>query len=247
MNLKKTIVITGGSRGVGHALVKTFHQEGWRVAALARHPAANFPTGDDFLFFEANVTQADAIENVADEIVRKWGRVDAWINNAGVGKLIPFVGPNELEWAEIFNVNFWGTINGCRAAVRAMLNDGQGGSIINIASLAGIQACPTHSAYSTAKAAVIALTRSLAVEYAARGVRVNAIAPGPLDTEGFRAAGGDPVKRAASIPTRKMVTPQEIVEACLFLAKPMASLTGQTLAIDGGSAAAGCYVGFEPR
>jgi 3-oxoacyl-[acyl-carrier protein] reductase len=99
-----------------------------------------------------------------------------------------------------------------------------------------------HSAYAVSKAAVIALTRSLAVEFAAERIRVNAIAPGPLDTEGFRAAGGDPIKRAQTIPTRQMVQPVEVARACLFLSESISSLTGTTLVLDGGSTAAGCYI-----
>jgi len=113
--------------------------------------------------------------------------------------------------------------------------------VINIASVAGLMAPRGHSAYATTKAAVIALTRANAVEFAAAGIRFNAIAPGPLDTEGFRAAGGDPEKRAQTIPTKKMIAPAEIAAACVFLAEPIGSLTGHTLVVDGGSAAVGCY------
>ena len=153
---------------------------------------------------------------------------------------MPFHDGDNALWDEMFAVNFWGTVHGMRAALGALRRPG--GTIINIASLAGFMAPRGHSAYATAKAAVIALTRANAVEFAADGIRVNAIAPGPLDTEGFRAAGGDPVKRAQTIPTRRMIGPAEIAAAYVFLAEPTASLTGQTLVIDGGSQAAGCYV-----
>ena len=238
---RRTIVITGGTRGLGKVLVQTFLKEKWRVAILARHRPSDFSARGNGLFLKADVTQARELDVAAAQITHEWGRIDVWINNAGGGKKAPFIGRHEQEWSEIFNVNFWGAINGCRTAIRGMLGDKKGGVIINIASLAGIYACPHHSAYSTAKAAVIALTRSLAVEYADRNIRINAIAPGPLDTEGFRAVGGNPQKRAQSIPTRKMVSPREIGEACLFLAKPLVSLTGHILTIDGGSAAIGCY------
>jgi NAD(P)-dependent dehydrogenase (short-subunit alcohol dehydrogenase family) len=165
--------------------------------------------------------------------------IDVWINNAGFGKPVPFHDGDNALWDEIFAVNFWGTVHGTRAALAALRRPG--GSIINIASLAGLMAPRGHSAYATAKAAVIALTRANAVEFAAAGIRVNAIAPGPLDTEGFRAAGGDPEKRAQSIPTRKMIAPAEVAATCVFLAEPISSLTGQTLVVDGGSHAVGCY------
>ena len=137
-------------------------------------------------------------------------------------------------------MNFWGTVHGTRAALGALRRPG--GVVINVASIAGLMAPRGHSAYATAKAAVIALTRANAVEFAAVGIRINAIAPGPLDTEGFRAGGGDPEQRALTIPTKKMIAPTEVAAACVFLAEPLSSLTGQTLIVDGGSHAGGCYV-----
>lgn len=241
---KKTIVITGGSRGLGKVLVQTFLKEKWRVAILARHSPSDAPPGDDCLFLKADVTQEKAVQKAVSRITRKWGRIDVWINNAGGGKKIPFFGSRGSDWFDVFNLNFLGVVNGCRAAIGTMLAR-KAGVIINIASLAGLHACPQHSAYSTAKAAVIALTRSLAVEYAGRGIWVNAIAPGPMETEGFRVSGADARKRARLIPTGRMVSPDEIAEACLFLVEPSFSLTGHTLVIDGGSTASGCYSGSQ--
>jgi NAD(P)-dependent dehydrogenase (short-subunit alcohol dehydrogenase family) len=230
-------------------IASRFLAVGDRVATIARQPPtfADGPLGEDRpvenqLFLAADVTRVDELRGARDEVIRRWGRIDLWINNAGYGRLVPFVDGDESEWARMIDVNFWGVVHGCRLAIESMRSDAEGGAIINIASLAGMMAPRQHSAYAVSKAAVIALTRSLAVEFAAEGVRVNAIAPGPLDTEGFRAAGGDPQKRAATIPTRRMVQPDEVAEACLFLAAPLASMTGATLLLDGGSMAAGCYV-----
>lgn len=236
----RTIVITGGTRGLGAVIAREFLAAGDRVAALARHMPAEQPGGDSYAFFQADVTDAAGLKKVRDEVVARWGKLDVWINNAGYGRVIPFVDGAADEWARMIDVNFWGVVHGSRAAIEAMRQSG--GAIINIASLAGLMSPRQHSAYAVSKAAVIALTRSLAVEFAEERIRVNAIAPGPLDTEGFRAAGGDPQKRAATIPTRQMTQPAEVARACLFLAEPLNSLTGTTLLLDGGSAAAGCYV-----
>jgi NAD(P)-dependent dehydrogenase (short-subunit alcohol dehydrogenase family) len=243
MSEQKVVVITGGTRGIGQVIAGVFRKAGWRVALLARTPPANHLDSHEVLFQAADVTKPDSLEDAANRVLRDWKRLDVWINNAGVGRLIPFERSNGPDWREVFDVNFWGAVHGCRVAIKA-LGRSDGGSIINVASLTGFQACPGHSAYSTAKAAVIALTRSLAVEYAHQKIRVNAVAPGPVDTEGFRASGGDPASRARSIPTRSMTIPMEIAETCLFLSKPIPSLTGQTILLDGGSAAVGCYAGF---
>lgn len=238
--MSRTVVITGGTRGLGAVIAHEFLAAGDRVAALARHMPAGQFDGESLAFFRADVTVADDLKNARDAVAARWGKPDVWINNAGYGRIVPFVDADESEWARMIDVNFWGVVHGSRAAVEGMRQGG--GVIINIASLAGLMAPRQHSAYAVSKAAVIALTRSLAVEFAEQRIRVNAIAPGPLDTEGFRAAGGDPQKRAATIPTRQMTQPAEAARACLFLAEPLNSLTGITLALDGGSSAAGCYV-----
>lgn len=238
--MNRTIVITGGTRGTGAVIAQEFLAAGDRVAVLARQVPTETISHDSYAFFRADVTNADELKTVRDAVLARWGRLDVWINNAGYGRVVPFVDGDADEWERMIDVNFWGVVHGTRAAIAAMRQDG--GAIINIASLAGLMSPRQHSAYAVAKAAVLALTRSLAVEFAEQHIRVNAIAPGPIDTEGFRAAGGDPNKRAATIPTRQMVQPAEVARACLFLAEPLNSLTGTTLLLDGGSAAAGCYI-----
>ncbi|MFN0118876.1 MAG: SDR family NAD(P)-dependent oxidoreductase [Blastocatellia bacterium] len=238
--MSRTIVITGGTRGTGAVIAQEFLAAGDRVAVLARHAAAESINHDSYAFFPADVMNAAELKAARDAVIARWGKLDVWINNAGYGRVVPFVDGDADEWARMIDVNFWGVVHGSRVAIEAMR--ATGGAIINIASLAGLMSPRQHSAYAVSKAAVIALTRSLAVEFAEQHIRVNAIAPGPLDTEGFRAAGGDPVKRAQTIPTRQMVQPVEVARACLFLSEPLNSLTGTTLLLDGGSAAAGCYI-----
>lgn len=238
--MNRTIVITGGTRGLGATIAQEFLAAGDRVAVLARHAPTQPITQDAYAFYQADVTNTNELKAARDVIIARWGKLDVWVNNAGYGRVVPFVDGDADEWARMIDVNFWGVVHGSRVAIEAMRRTG--GALINIASLAGLMSPRQHSAYAVSKAAVIALTRSLAVEFAEQHIRVNAIAPGPLDTEGFRSAGGDPQKRAQTIPTKQMVQPVEVARACLFLSEPLNSLTGTTLLLDGGSAAAGCYI-----
>jgi NAD(P)-dependent dehydrogenase (short-subunit alcohol dehydrogenase family) len=233
------VVITGGTKGLGRAAVAAFLARGDTVWSLSRTLPRLAPADPGLRHLAADVRDRAGLDAAVATIRQEAGAIDVWINNAGFGKPVPFHDGDNVLWDDMFAVNFWGTVHGTRAALSALARPG--GVIINIASVTGFMAPKGHSAYATAKAAVIALTRANAVEYAAEGIRVNAIAPGPLDTEGFRAAGGDPEKRARTIPTRVMVKPEEIAAACVFLAEPHASLTGHTLVIDGGSLAIGCY------
>lgn len=239
MSEPRIVVITGGTKGLGRVVAEAFAARGDRVWILSRQGSAGTALPSSIQHLQADVRSREQLDQAVAAIQSESPHIDVWINNAGFGKPVPFHDVDNALWEDMFAVNFWGTVHGTRAALRVLRRPG--GSIINIASLAGLMAPRGHSAYATAKAAVIALTRATAVEFASTGIRVNAIAPGPLDTEGFRAAGGDPVKRAQTIPTRQMITPEEIAATCLFLSEPIRSLTGQTLGIDGGSSAVGCY------
>jgi 3-oxoacyl-[acyl-carrier protein] reductase len=239
MTEPRTIIVTGGTKGLGHATAEAFLALGDKVWVLSRNAPTGLPSHSRLRHLVADVRSRAQLDAAVATIRLQTDAIDVWINNAGFGKPVPFHDGDNALWDDMFAVNFWGVVHGTRAALGALRRPG--GSVINIASLAGIMAPRGHSAYATAKAAVIALTRANAVEFADVGIRVNAIASGPLDTEGFRASGGDPEKRARTIPTRQMITPDEVARTCVFLAEPVASLTGHTLVIDGGSAAVGCY------
>ena len=241
MSNPRTIIITGGTKGLGRAAADAFLARGDHVWILSRTAPATTAAAPhpQLRHLVADVRHRDQLDAAVAAIRAEAPVIDVWINNAGFGKPVPFHDGDNALWDDMFAVNFWGTVHGTRAALGALRRPG--GAIINIASVSGLMAPRGHSAYATAKAAVIALTRANAVEFASVGIRVNAIAPGPLDTEGFRAAGGDPEKRARTIPTQRMITPEEIARTCVFLADPVAALTGHTLVVDGGSAAVGCY------
>lgn len=230
----RVVVITGGSRGLGEALAKACALKGDFVWCISRGGSA--PKRCRGL--RADVRDQSQLDGATAEISATAGAVDLWINNAGGGSPMPFETPQFDRWRATFTLNFDGVVHGCRAAVRVLRRPG--GSVINVASLAGLMAPSGHSSYATAKAAVIALTRSLAVEYAVTGLRFNAIAPGPIQ---FLGIGTRQMRlRAQSIPTGRLISPAEIVSACLWLSGPFASITGHTVVIDGGAQAAGCYV-----
>ncbi len=179
----RVVVVTGGTRGLGRALARAFGATGDTVWSVARSSPPRPLAGCRFV--RADVTRAAELAAAAAQIRAQAGRIDVWINNAGGGAPVPFIGGDPAAWQAVFDLNFSGTVNGCRAALGVLR--APRGCIINVASLAGLMAPAGHSAYTAAKAAVIALTQSLAVEYAAAGIRLNAVAPGPLDSPGFRA------------------------------------------------------------
>lgn len=233
---RRVVVITGGSRGLGRVLARAYAETEAAVWCLSRSGRA--PRGCEGL----NVDVCDPVQlaAAAGRIRAAVGPVDLWINNAGGGSPVPFATPDFAKWEAIFALNFMGTVHGCRAALPVLRRPGA--VVINMASLAGLMAPAGHSAYAAAKAAVLALTRALAVEYAAAGIRFNAVAPGPLRSAAFPAGSNSARRRVQAIPTHRLVAPAEVVAACRWLSAPSASLTGHTVILDGGAAAAGCYV-----
>jgi NAD(P)-dependent dehydrogenase (short-subunit alcohol dehydrogenase family) len=189
----------------------------------------------------ADVSREGDVEALVADVVREHGRLDVMVNNAAISINQELAQTTESELDRILAVNLKGPFFGTKHAVRAMLET-EGGAIVNIASILGIVADGMLAAYCTAKGGVLGLTRAAAVQYGDRGIRVNAVCPGDIDTpllQEYFAMSADPVAARAEIereyPLRRIAGPGEIAKAAMFLASPYASfMTGQQLVVDGG-------------
>ncbi len=246
----RVVVVTGAARGLGAALASAFAAAGARVVlsdarleALEATASALRVGGATVAAVPCDVGAEHEVDALAASAQTIFGGLDIWINNAGINIPKPAEQLTFTEWNRIVTTNLGGTFLGCRAAGRLMLERGAG-SIINIGSIHGHVGSYVHraAAYNAAKAGVLNLTRSLALEWGERGVRVNAISPGPLATELMTTRLADPEYRRKSLERlalKRIGTPDDVVGAAIFLASPAAHwITGHILAVDGGWLAA---------
>ena len=249
----RVAIITGSARGIGRSMADLFAEEGARVVIAERDgPAAEaaaaeiIDEGGVARAFEIDVTDPDRVGALIEDTLRAFGRIDVLVNNAGAGLNKPFLETTLEEWEHQIRVNLTGTFLCSQAAARAMAVRG-GGRIVNIASISGQRGGQGRAAYGAAKAGVILLTRVMAVELAPLGIAVNAIAPGPVDTEQSRGTHTPATRRAyrERIPAGRYGERAEIAAAALFLASEESSfVAGHVLNVDGGFGAAGLM--FDP-
>jgi len=246
----RVVVVTGGGRGLGAALARGFAEAGARVvigdqdAQTAQASAALIgERGGQAIATGCDITDPAAMQALLDLARRHFGGLDVLVNNAGINIPKPAEDLRLAEWSRIVGVNLTGTFIGCQAAGAIMLAQGSG-CIINICSVHGHVGSYVHkaAAYNASKAGVINLTRSLALEWGDRGVRVNGISPGALATELMATRLADPEyvrKTLERLAIKRVGTPDDIVGAALFLASPAAAwITGHMLGVDGGWLAA---------
>jgi meso-butanediol dehydrogenase / (S,S)-butanediol dehydrogenase / diacetyl reductase len=243
----KVAVVTGAARGIGLAIAQWFLVHGHRVALLDRDGATlgtcvqTLARPEHVLALHADVSDEAQVRSAFDALERRWGRLDALVNNAGVALFKPLLETSFAEWSLVMATNLDGPFLCSQAATPLLLKSG-GGAIVNIASISGLRASTLRVAYGTSKAALMHLTRQQAAELGHLGIRVNAIAPGPVDTEMAKQVHSAAIRADyhAAIPLNRYGTPEEIASAVGFLCSDAAAyVNGQTLAVDGGFDATG--------
>jgi NAD(P)-dependent dehydrogenase (short-subunit alcohol dehydrogenase family) len=244
---QKVALITGAARGIGLATAKRFLAEAWRVALLdiendlLKGAVAALATPERTLALHCDVSDAKAVAVAIDKVKTRFGRLDALVNNAGVAVFAPLLETSDADWSRILEVNLTGPFI-CTKAAAPLMREHGGGAIVNITSISAVRASTLRSAYGTSKAGLAHLTKQLAVELASLGIRVNAVAPGPVDTAMAKAVHTADIRADYhdAIPLNRYGLEEELAEAIFFLSCERSSyITGQILAVDGGFDAAG--------
>jgi NAD(P)-dependent dehydrogenase (short-subunit alcohol dehydrogenase family) len=245
----KIVLVTGGTSGIGRATALAFAEAGAKVVITGRREkegaqvaAEITKTGGTAAFIRADVAKDADVAKAVDFVLSTHGRLDVAFNNAGVEIAGPLNEVTEEQYRRTFDINVWGVLNSMKYEIAAMLKSG-GGAIVNTSSVAGHIGLPQASIYVATKHAVEGLTKAVALEFAKQGVRVNAVAPGSIDTDMVdRLVGkeGDRRNWLLSLhPIGRLGTSEEIAAAVLYLASDAAKFTtGTTLLVDGGWAAA---------
>ena len=235
----RAVLVTGGARGIGRGITERFLAAGAAVAICGRSEPDELPSADgrSALFIAADVRDADAVDALITETVAQIGRLDVLVNNAGGSPSADSATVSPKFSRAIIELNLLAPLVCAQRANAVMQQQPEGGSIINIASVSGLRPSPGTAAYGAAKAGILNLTQTLAVDYAPK-VRVNAISAGLIRTEQSHLHYGDEAGIAAvgaTVPLGRMGTPDDIANACLYLASPLAAyVSGANLLVHGG-------------
>lgn len=248
----KVSIVTGGGVGIGAAIAEAFIAEGAKVLVTGRRKekleefTANFPA-DKIAYFAGDITKVEDAEAMVEAAVAKFGKLNVLVNNAGIDPAGTVTEIPIQQWLDIINTNLNGTFYMTRFAIPKMIEQG-GGSIVNIASLAGVRAIPAMPAYSTTKAGLQGLTNAVALDYGSQGIRINMISPGATATDmlknqmqGLAKSQNTDIYGALGLltrfnPIKRAVEPNEIAPAAVFFASDESSyITGQNLLVDGGA------------
>jgi NAD(P)-dependent dehydrogenase (short-subunit alcohol dehydrogenase family) len=242
----RVALITGSARGIGLATAQRFFADGWRVAMLdidaanVAAAAARFAEPARILALAADVSDPASVASAMATLGAKFGRLDALVNNAGIAIFKAAIETPLADWSRVLAVNLTGPFLVTMAAVPLLRVEG--GSIVNITSISGLRASTMRVAYGTSKAGLAHLTKQLAIELASLGIRVNAVAPGPVDTAMAKDVHTPEIRAdyRDAVPLGRYGLESELAEAVYFLSSSRANyVTGQILAVDGGFEAAG--------
>jgi NAD(P)-dependent dehydrogenase (short-subunit alcohol dehydrogenase family) len=245
---KRIVLVTGADGGIGRAVVDLFLKKGWLVVGVDRHQVG-MEQKDGLLYIPADISDPEQIEAIFDQTKKFSSMLDAVVNNAAIQISKPILETSSEEWDQTMASNLRSVFLGAKLAHPFFLAAG-GGAIVNVSSVHAIATSANISAYAASKGGLLALTRAMAIEFAADNIRVNAVLPGAVDTPMLRKSmkrgqfGGDPIQERLDNLANKTVngrvgTPQEIAQSIYFLADNAQSsfITGQALVIDGGATA----------
>ncbi len=241
----QSVLVTGGTRGIGRAIVEAFAKAGARVAftyrssvqeadALQAQLAQN---GTEVLAFQADAADFEAAGRVVAAVLEAWGKIDVLVNNAGITRDNLLLRMSETDWDAVIAANLKGVFNFCKQVYRPMMRQ-RSGRIINISSVVGVVGNAGQTNYAASKAGIIGFSKSLARELGSRGITVNVVAPGYIETD-MTATLPEQARQAMlqGIPLGRPGAPEDVAQAVLFLASPAASyITGHVLHVDGGMA-----------
>jgi NAD(P)-dependent dehydrogenase (short-subunit alcohol dehydrogenase family) len=247
MSQPKTALVTGAARGIGLATARRFLAERWQVALLdvdgenLQRTFKALDKRDVTLAITCDVADRDGVSAAIAAIKERFGRLDALVNNAGIAIFKPILDVSYEDWSRVLAVNLTGPFL-CTQAAAPLMRDSGGGSIVNITSISGLRASTLRTAYGTSKAGLAHLTKQQAAELASLGIRVNAVAPGPVDTAMAKAVHTPEIRADYHdhMPLNRYGLEEELAETIYFLCSDRASyITGQEIAVDGGFEATG--------
>ena len=235
----KVVMVTGGAAGIGRVTADNFAKEGARVAICDVNPeageAAVKALGPEASFEKVDVADSASVSNWVDGVFEKYGQIDVLVNNAGITRDSLIMRMKEADWDAVISVNLKSAFNCIKAVSRIMVKQ-RSGRIINLASVVGVMGNPGQANYVASKAGMIGLTKTVAKELGARGITVNAVAPGFIETD-MTAVLSEKVKEAmlSMIPMQRAGIPQDVADAICFLASDQAAyITGQVIHVTGG-------------